>query len=231
MDPVADARDLVRARFPDALAAFLGGSALTAQRTSTSDLDVVVVVAGPPAPCRESLTWRGWPVELFIHDEQTLARWFGRDSARRRPTLARMCAQGAVLVGGAGGGPASRVRGQAAAVLAAGPPPLAQAELDRRRYGLSDLLDDLAGSTDPGETFVICWNVLVHTAELALLESGRWLGSGKWLLRELRALDAGFADQLIAAREDPAPLTGLADDVLRRAGGRLWEGYREAGKS
>ncbi|HEX9520468.1 MAG TPA: hypothetical protein VF940_30330 [Streptosporangiaceae bacterium] len=53
--------------------------------------------------------------------------------------------------------PTTTVREQALAVLAVGSPRLQADELAARRYGLSDLLDDLAGSTDPGETFVICW--------------------------------------------------------------------------
>ncbi len=227
MDPVADARDLVTERFPDAQAAFLGGGVLSSRRTSTSDLDIVVVRSGPSAPYRESLRWRGWPVELFVHDEQTIVSWFARDAAKRRPTLARMCAEGAIL---RAGGRADWVREQALVVLAAGPPPLDQADLNYRRYSLSDLLDDLAGSADPGETMVIGWNVLTDTAELALLLAGRWLGGGKWLLRELRALDASLADALLAAREDPAALARLAGDVLAQAGGRLWEGYRAAGE-
>ena len=115
-------------------------------------------------------------------------------------------------------------------MLAAGPPALEPAELDWRRYSLTDLLDDLAGSTDPGETAVICWHVVTGSAELALVLAGAWLGGGKWLLRELRATDPRLADELIAARDDPARLAGLADGVLARAGGRLWAGYRQDGK-
>jgi hypothetical protein len=114
--------------------------------------------------------------------------------------------------------------------VAVGPPPLEPAELDRRRYGLSDLLDDLAGSTDPGETAVICWYVLCQAAELALLLAGSWLGGGKWLLRELRAAEPRLADDLVAARDDPARLAGLAGEVLDRAGGRLWAGYHQVGR-
>jgi len=139
-----------------------------------------------------------------------------------------MCGQGVILADADGTGAA--VREQALAVLDAGPPPLTPAELHRRRYGLTDLLDDLTGSSDPGETVVICWNVLCETAELALMLAGGWLGSGKWLLRELRAADSRLADELIAAREDPGGLEVLADRVLARAGGRLWAGYRQAGR-
>jgi hypothetical protein len=227
MDPVADARALVRQRFPDARAAFLGGGVLSARRTTTSDLDIVVVLDGPPAPYRESLRWRGWPAELFVHDPASIETWFGKDTARRKASLARMITDGAILHDRDGS--AGQIRERAGSVLAAGPLPLSRDELDLRRYVLTDLLDDLAGSTDPEETAFICWYVIVATAELALLVAGSWLGGGKWLPRELRATDPALAAGLLAAIGDPAGLTTLAEEVLSRAGGRLWEGYRVSG--
>lgn len=227
MDPVEAAAELVASQFPDAHAVFIGRGVLTSRRTGTSDLDVVVLLDGPPAPYRESLRWRGWPVELFVHHEASLAAYSHQDRARRRPILPRMVAEGVVLVDRAG--IAAQLQEGARELLAAGPPPMGRAGLDRRRYGLSDLLDDLAGSTDPGETAVISWATLVDTAELLLLAEGRWLGGGKWLLRELRDLDRGFADALLAARDDPERLAELAEGVLAKVGGRLWEGYRQAG--
>jgi len=229
MDPAADARALVSERFPAALAAFLGGGVLSDRRTPTSDLDIVVIIAGLSAPYRESMRWRNWPAELFVHRPDTVGAWFAKDRARRRPTLARMCTDGVVLADA--DGTAATVQAQARAVLAAGPPPLTPAELDRRRYGLCDLLDDLAGTGDEGERAMICAAVLRDTAELALVTGGRWLGTDKWLLRELRAADPQLADELVSAREDPARLAELADGVLARAGGRLWDGYRQVADS
>jgi hypothetical protein len=225
MDPMADARALVSERFPAALAAFLGGGVLSDRRTPTSDLDIVVIVGDLSAPYRESMTWRNWPAELFVHRPDTVGAWLAKDVARRRPTLARMCTDGVVLADT--DGTAATVRNQARAVLAAGPPPVDPAELERRRYGLSDLLDDLAGTRDDGERAMICACVVRETAELALVIAGRWLGTGKWLLRELRAADPQLADELVAAREDPARLAAIANGVLASAGGRLWDGYRQ----
>src|SRR5258707_13241495 len=195
MDREEDARPLARAGSPAARASFLGGGVLSARRTPTSDLDTVIVVDGTQPPYRESLIWRTWPVELFVQHASTIGDWFAKDRARRRPTLARMCADGVILTDA--DGTATVVRDQARAVLAAGSPPLERSELDRRRYGLTDLLDDLAGSSDPGETALICWYVLRETAELALLIRGNWLGSGKWLLRELRAAEPALAEEVI----------------------------------
>ena len=169
MDPVGDARALVSARFPDARAAVLGGGILSAHRTVSSDLDIVVLSDRDSAPYRESVRWRGWPAELFVQRPEEIGAWFAKDTARRRPTLARMCAGGVILFDDDGAG--ARVVAQAKEVLAAGPPAPGRAELDALRYALSyaltDLFDDLTGSQDPGETVVICWTTLTRTAELA----------------------------------------------------------------
>ncbi|MEV5558988.1 cupin domain-containing protein [Nonomuraea wenchangensis] len=228
MDPVSVARALVEELFPGALYAFVGGSVLTERRTSTSDLDVVVVLDGLPRPYRESLRWRGWPVELFVNSETSLRAYLDRDFDRRQPSLARMCAEGAVLTDRTGGR-ASDLQTALGERLAAGPGGLSDGEAARARYVLSDLLDDLAGAGDPGERAFVAWQVVQDTARLALGFGRRWQGSGKWLLRELRAHDPELAERLLDVRDDPARLAAVASGVLERAGGRLWEGYRVEG--
>ncbi|GAB7042869.1 MULTISPECIES: hypothetical protein [Catenuloplanes] len=73
-----------------------------------------------------------------------------RESAARTPSTHRMIAHGAVLCGDPG-----EPRERCARVLAAGPAPLTEAERDRIRYALVDLLDDHAHAADPGERAVI----------------------------------------------------------------------------
>ena len=227
MEAVPAARALVAELFPDALYAFLGGSVLTGHRTSRSDLDVVVVLDGLAVPYRESLRWHDWPVDLLVHNELSLTGWADRDLAGHRPTLPRLCADGVVLTDRAGR--AAEVQAVMRERLSAGPGPTAPQMLDRARYVLSDLLDDLAGATEPGELAFIRWQVVQESARLALTAAGRWHGSGKWLLRELRAYDAALADELLSAHDDPVRLAAAAESVLERAGGRLWEGYRADG--
>ncbi|WP_246075053.1 cupin domain-containing protein [Nonomuraea terrae] len=228
MDPVTAARALVEEMFPGALYAFVGGSVLTEHRTSTSDLDVVVVLDGLAVPYRESLRWHDWPVELLVHSETSLEAYLDKDFDRRRPTLARICAEGAVLTDRTGGR-ASDLQSALGERLSAGPGGLTPGQAERARYELSDVLDDLAGASDPGEEAFIRWEVVQATARTALGLGRRWQGSGKWLLRELRAHDPALADELLAAHDDPARLTAVATRVLERAGGRLWEGYRAEG--
>ncbi|MEU8232107.1 nucleotidyltransferase domain-containing protein [Actinoplanes sp. NPDC048967] len=216
MDALTDARDLVAERFPNATWAMLTGSVLGPDRTAGSDLDIVVLREEPGF--RESLYFRGWPVELFVHTPDRLAGTLERELAQRKPSTHRMIALGVPLRGDPGD-----LAGRCARVLADGPPPLTAAEGDRLRYGLTDLLDDHKHAVDVGERAVIAAAVWTESARVALAFAGRWLSSGKWLLRELRALDPDFADRWLAARDEPA---AFAAEVLAKAGGPLFEGYR-----
>lgn len=221
--PVEIARDFVRHRFPDALTAFLGGSANAGNHTPTSDLDVVVVLDGPPAPFRETTTYRGWVVEIFCQTEESFWHFVDLDLRSRRSPMLAM-ALGTILLPHPLG---DQLQQQSRLRHDAGPPPLTQAQLEDARYAISDLLDDLAGATDEDERLFIATRLLTATAELALDLDEEWRGSGKWLVRRLRAADADLADELVGAfRTDLERFAAVCERVLGRAGGRLMAGYR-----
>ncbi|MCW2791041.1 MAG: nucleotidyltransferase [Nocardioides sp.] len=230
--PEDTARRLVAERFPNARAAWLSGSVVMGSATATSDLDVTVVLPDV-AVHRESLEYDGWPVELFVHTVASVWHFVALDLASRRPSMARLVATGVVLVDA--DGTAADLAAECADTLAAGPAPLSGSELDAMRYGLSDLLDDLDGGGAPevlGAVAVATWQ---QAAELLLAVEGRWSGTGKWLVRELAAYDAqsgsayavrlqeGLAGAVCGRAE---PLRSVATEILDRAGGRLWAGYR-----
>ncbi|WP_312034513.1 nucleotidyltransferase domain-containing protein [Actinoplanes sp. TBRC 11911] len=219
---MADARDLVEARFPDATWAVLTGSVIGPLRTAGSDLDIVILRSAGPA-FRESLRFRGWPVELFVQTPSALERFLAKELAIRKPSLHRMLAQGVTL-----SGDPEPTRSRCARVLAEGPPPLTAIERERFRYGLTDLLDDYTHATDAGERLVIAAAVWTETARAALAFRGGWISGGKWLLRELRELDPALAARWLTARDDPAP---LAAEVLAAGGGPLFDGYRAVDSS
>lgn len=236
-DPVDAARRAVAGWFPEALAAWLGGSAAYGAPTPTSDLDITVLLAGPPAPYRDSRRFDGWPVELFVHTAASLAHYRAKDLARRQPTMLRLVGESVLLVDVDGSGAALQAdwRGQ----LAAGPPALTASEVQSQRYRISDLLDDLAGVVDPVERTAIATALWGAALRLLLAGSGRWLGTGKGLVREVVALDAAAGTQeaawfdhalRAALAGEVAPLVQAADRVLDRHGGRLFEGYRVGGE-
>ena len=239
-NPVNDARALVAELFPHALWAVLTGSVITAARTAGSDLDIVVLLpegdrclphpptphpAAPKAPHRDSRRFRGWPVELFVHDEPTLVHYLAKELGARKPSLHRMVGTGVTLVGDPGHWPET-----CAKVLAGGPPPLTPAERDWGRYALTDLLDDLLHADDPGERVVIADCAWQAAGDHTLAFAGRWSGSGKWLLRELREYDPDMAARWLAAHGDPEAIAAYVRDLLDRNGGPLFEGYCVAGE-
>jgi predicted nucleotidyltransferase len=229
---VAAAVGVVTQRLPGALVALLAGSAARGDSTLTSDLDIVVVLDGPPAPYRETVVAGGRPVELFVHTVDSLEYWYGVDAADRRNTLADMVAHGVVLIDGE---VREQLQSRAADLLSAGPVELGHVELDGRRYALTDMLDDLTGATDNAERDVVAGQVFVAAAELALLSRRQWMGRGKWLLRRLQQMDRTLAERLVEAhrtvicRGDPWPLVEVTDGILATVGGRLSSGYRADG--
>ncbi|WP_406315495.1 nucleotidyltransferase domain-containing protein [Streptomyces sp. NBC_00118] len=227
-DPVLTAHELVRDRFPGARAAFLAGSVLTDRRTPTSDLDIVVLLDGPPAPNRENLVYRGWPVELFVQTQAAWHRFADQETAKRSSPLLAMCSDGMLLVDTDGLG--ASLQAEARKRWAAGPPPLSDRERDYQRYILTDLLDDLRGCADPAERVHLVAHMLQRASQLVLLVGGHWLGGGKWLSRRLAAADPGLHRALTggaaqAFTGDTSVFAAAVTEVLDRAGGPLWDGY------
>ncbi|WP_251091398.1 nucleotidyltransferase domain-containing protein [Streptomyces sp. Caat 7-52] len=227
-DPVLTARELVQDRFPAARAAFLAGSVLTGRRTPTSDLDIVVLLGGPPAPSRENLVYRDWPVELFVQTEAVWHRFVDQETAKRSSPLLSMCSDGMLLVDTDGLG--ASLQDEARKRWAAGPPPLSDRERDYQRYILTDLLDDLRGCTDLAERVHLVAHMLQRASELVLLVGGHWLGGGKWLSRRLAAADPRVHRALTEAAAqavagDTSGFAAAVTEVLDRAGGPLWDGY------
>ncbi|MFG2661536.1 nucleotidyltransferase domain-containing protein [Streptomyces sp. NPDC048425] len=227
-DPVLTARELTLDRFPSARAAFLAGSVLTNYRTPTFDLDIVVLLDGPPAPNRENLIYRGWPVELFVQTQADWHRFADQETEQRSSPLLAMCSEGMLLADKDGLG--ASLQAEARKRWAEGPAPLSDRERDYQRYVLTDLLDDLRGCADPAEQIHLVAHMLQRASELVLLVGRHWLGKGKWLSRRLAAADPALHRALTAAAAqavagDTTFFTAAVTEVLDRAGGPLWDGY------
>ncbi|MCP2264355.1 NUDIX domain-containing protein [Promicromonospora thailandica] len=224
MDPVADAAALIAGRYPEARWALLAGSVIDpGARTAGSDLDIVVCVPDDAVGHRDAVRWRGWPVELFVNTEAG-HRWFiANETARRKPTLARMIATGMPVAGEAA--LVTELQAECRELVETGPGPASETVLEDARYGVTDLLDDLAYARDIGEADVVRSMLWERVGHLALAAAGRWDGGGKWLLRELRAWDPGFAARWVTARYDDQAMVDVARATLDAAGGPFFEGY------
>ncbi|MFJ2555494.1 MULTISPECIES: nucleotidyltransferase domain-containing protein [unclassified Streptomyces] len=232
MDAIESARAVVDEHHADARAALLGGSVVTGRRTATSDLDIVVLLHGAPAPYRASVQYADWPVEMFVHTEATWHAYVERELRRRRSPLLWMCADGLLLFDTDGLG--ARIAAEARRLTASGPSPESAEEIDDRRYAITDLLDDLAGSNDQSERLFVATELVRRTGELALAVGGSWGGGGKWLARRLETTAPELSTRLHHGLQEVLsgrvePLVAVVEDVLGQAGGRLWVGYKRAG--
>jgi predicted nucleotidyltransferase len=234
LEPIDAAQRVVATRFPNATAAFLAGSVLTSRRTETSDLDIVVVLPGPPAPFRETLRAHGWVVELFVQTPSSMEYYWNLEAEGWRSILLRMCVDGHILV--SDGDAAADIQDEARKRLGAGPPPVPEEKFLWLRYSMTDLLDDLRGATDSAELAFISSALLNSTAELLLLSNNRWLGAGKSLARQLADLDPDLIERLVGAQRalladgNKEPLDRAVMETLNKTGGPLTEGYRVDGE-
>lgn len=231
-EPIDVARALVAERFPEAVAAFLTGSVVTPMRTDTSDLDIVVVRTDGSVVFRESVIFQDWPVELFVHTAESLHIFRGREAQKRLATLDRMIAMGVPIAGDAA--LCDDLQVAAREYVERGPQDAPDVEF--KRYYVTDLLDDLAGSRNESETLMIAHTLYRNTLELLLLGANAWAAGGKWLVRAADDIDATLTRDLDAALrelitlDNAQPLVDVVDRVLDRFGGRLWAGYYNEAK-
>lgn len=233
------ARGLVRDRFPNLRAAWLGGSFVSGTATPTSDLDLTVLLPGPPAPFRESTRYEGYPVEIFVQTEESLTYFCDESLETRRPTMIRLLGESIILADTDGSGATWQRR--CLDWLRTGPEALTHAEVDARRYRITDLLDDLRSAQDQDRIGMIATGLLESAAGLLLAGSKRWVGTGKALVTELERFDtetgSRWQDDLLGAARsawtgDPGPIAKVSERILDQFGGPLFEGYRaEAGIS
>ena len=228
--PAAAARAIFAERYGGARVIFLAGSVVRGEATPTSDLDLVVVYERLPHAYREAFVHAGWPVETFVHDPETLRYHFDSDRRRGIPSLMRMVTEGIEIP------EASRfsaeLRRLASELLEAGPPRWDEPELTRRRYRLSDWVDDIRHPRTPEELVASGTFLYADLADFFLLSQSLWTAHSKTIPRRLREVDAGFAERFrdafeaLFAEKRQGPVIALVEEVLKPFGGPLFEGFR-----
>jgi hypothetical protein len=220
---------VLAARFPDAEAGFAAGSIVRGQGTPGSDLDLVVLYERLPNARREAFRFEGLPVDVFIHDGETLRWTFQADLDAGKPAYLTMAAEGRIV--GPRQDEARGLQARARELLRAGPPPLSDDQREQFRFLITDRIGDLRDRRSAGEWIATgAWLYLVM-ADFILRSRGEWAATAKWIPRTLAtvdpALEAAFArafDDLFT-RGDPAALIAFAEETLAPFGGLLFEGY------
>jgi len=229
---IADLANAIRAdRYPDAIVVFAAGSIVRGEGTAYSDLDLVVIYPRLRCASRESFTCEGYPVEAFLHDRETIEYFFDEiDRPSGAPSLPQMVVEG---IGIPSPNDVSRaLKERAAALLAAGPPPLDTDAERRWRYLVTDLLDDVRGARSHEELVAAGVSLYDQLAGYHLRRLGHWSGRGKAIPRALRRVDAGLCARygrsfdMLFKLDDAREVIALTEELLRPAGGELFDGYR-----
>lgn len=218
-------------RYPNAIAVFAAGSIVRGEGTASSDLDLVVVFASLASAYRESFRFDGYPVEAFVHDPETLEYFFfDVDRPSGVPSLPQMVLEGVEV-------PAANeislgLKQLAASVIDAGPPPLDAPTEQRMRYFVSDLIDDLRTPRSRDELVATGARLYEQLADYHLRRQGLWSAKGKAIPRVLQRVDPELCGKYsqsfdaLFTRGDATAVVHLAEELLRTAGGFLFDGYR-----
>lgn len=218
----------VESYFPNCEVAYLAGSVVRGEETESSDLDIIIIDSSVGESYRQSLTEFDWPIEVFVHNMFTYKNFFKENIDRARPSLPQMCAEGIIL---RDTGHASRIKNEALQLLKAGPTPWKSIEIERARYHLTDLLNDLEGSTNGIEDLFVVSKLADLTHEFVLRVNGHWIGEGKWIIRALKEYNEDFAARfaevfdLYYSSREKAGVIHFVDEIIAPYGGRLFEGY------
>ncbi|MFC0189025.1 nucleotidyltransferase domain-containing protein [Fictibacillus aquaticus] len=227
------ARNFIEAFFPDCDVALLAGSVVRGEETESSDLDIVIFDEKIMDSYRQSYYEFGWPIEVFVHKKSTYQRFFLENIDRARPSLPQMCAEGIIMKDN---GTASIIKNEALQLLKAGPAPWKSTEIDVARYTITDLLEDLTGSSNNIEDLFIVSKLAYLIHEFVLRVHNHWIGEGKWIVRALKEFNPEFAESFSKVFDDyytdrqKEKVIEFADEVLAPYGGRLFEGFSSNSK-
>jgi hypothetical protein len=222
------AKKFIEANFPTCEVAYLAGSVVRGEETESSDLDIIIIDSSVRESYRQSLQEFDWPIEVFVYNMFSYKNYFKENMDRARPSLPQMCAEGIIL---RDNGQASRIKNEALQLLKAGPTPWRTIEIEKARYHLTDLLNDLEGSTNALEDLFIVTKLADLTHEFVLRVNGHWIGEGKWIIRALKEYNEAFAEKFALVfdnyflNREKAIVVHFVDEIIAPYGGRLFEGY------
>lgn len=106
-------------------------------------------------------------------------------------------------------------------------------QIDQRN--ITDWLGNLMDSRNDEEALFVGHQLATKAAELLLAKNREWIGEGKWLYLALQKSADPKAKQLVGALKhlgrtgEKARMIEAIESVLKQVGGKLDEGYSEAG--
>ncbi|GGI13519.1 nucleotidyltransferase domain-containing protein [Gottfriedia solisilvae] len=228
LSAVEAAKKFIQTEFPDCLGAILSGSVAIGKETATSDLDIVVFQKEVNA-YRESVMKYDWMIEVFVYDLESYKPFFDSDVNRARPTLPRMLAEGMVIKHHP---ELEKVVLNAKETMLGGPPKWDEKTIEFHQYFLSDIIDDFIGSEHLNESICIATTLLDKLHEFILRTNQHWVGSSKWVYREMEHFNPDLTKEMFQAFHnyfqtgEKSGIIKVAESALKPFGGKRFEGFQ-----
>ncbi len=230
-EPLPTIQKLIKECYPDAKAVFWAGSVSVNQGTSASDLDLVIVFEEVAHAYREAFIYDGWPIDAFIHDLDTLRYFCGRlEASDGKPALIHMILHGQEIL--AQNSVSMEAKAIAAEALANGPDTWNQAQIDKERFLITDILDDIKSPKNKEEQIISAVHLFEPLLQFYFRAARKWTSSGKSLIRVLKQENPELAEEWTTAFEslvktgDASGIESAVTKILAPHGGYLWDGFR-----
>jgi len=120
----------------------------------------------------------------------------------------------------------------AALVIESGPPALSDQDIQRMRYNLTNLIDDIRHFNSKEELVASGTALYEALADYYLRTSNRWSAKGKSIPRILKREDPDLclrycnSFEELFARGGPKMVIALAEELLKPKGGFLFDGHK-----
>ena len=210
---------------------FLAGSVLRGEGTDYSDLDLVIVYEKLDFAYRDSYYFCDWPIEAFVHDPETLKYFFEKvDAPSGCPSLPDMVTKGIVIPNESNF--SREIKNKGEQLLNSGPSLWDQAAIDRARYAITDLVDDIRSPRNYSELMGTGSKLYEALSDFYFRANNNWSAKGKTISRKLSSTDKGFslefeeAFSLLFKDQNPSHVIQLCEKTLRPFGGLLFDGYK-----
>lgn len=225
-NPLEVAFKLKKQRYPDAIVAFAAGSIFRGEGSPTSDIDFIVLYDDPFDDVkRDTYEFEGWTVEVFVHTIQAQDYFFEQDRKLGIPSMMNMIHEGIEIPNPCEF--SQRQKAKAKYLLDLGPESLNDVQIQRARYFLTSLLDDLDGVAKQEERYAILSKIYLELADFYLRANKQWSGMGKGVMRALNRYSPEIAREYLAAfglafqGKSNESLNICAEKILQPFGGKL----------
>lgn len=230
-DPLETIKKIIKERYPEAKAVFWAGSVLQKNDTASSDLDVVIVFDVIPHAYREAFIYDDWPIDAFIHDPDTIRYFFKKIEANDgRPALIQMILSGYEVMGE--NDFSKNLKNIAQEALNLGPTIWTKEQIDKERFLITDILDDIKFPKNSNEQIASAIHLFEPLIQFYFRAQNKWAASGKSLIRYLKnedpALSLEFTEAFKQIFKDNncTLLEKLIHKILAPYGGALWDGFK-----